>query len=75
AVGGNVELVDDGATGRLLPTRDGTALAAALQEMLEQPERRLAWGRAARQAALDRFSMDGMLAAYASVYDGLEQHK
>jgi len=75
AVGGNVELVDDGATGRLLPAGDSAGLAAALRELLEQPERRQAWGRAARQAALDRFSMDGMLAAYAGVYDGLGQHR
>ncbi|WP_348063383.1 TIGR03088 family PEP-CTERM/XrtA system glycosyltransferase [Roseateles sp.] len=74
AVGGNVELVQDGVTGRLLPPRDDAALAAALQDLLQHPDRRHAWGRAARQAALEGFSMDGMLAAYANVYDAREQH-
>ena len=74
AVGGNVELVEDGVTGRLLAPRDGAALVTALREVLGQPERRLAWGRAARQAALEQFSMDRMLAAYARVYEGREPH-
>jgi sugar transferase (PEP-CTERM/EpsH1 system associated) len=72
AVGGNVELVDDGVTGRLLPTRDPDAFASALRDLLEHPERCQAWGRAARNQALERFSMDRMLAAYASIYDSRE---
>jgi len=73
AVGGNVELVQDRVTGRLLPPGDSAALALVLKELLEQPERTQGWSRAARQAALEQFSMEGMLAAYARVYDGREQ--
>lgn len=74
AVGGNVEIVDDGVCGQLLPAGDPDALAAAILALMEQPERRLAWGRAAREAADRRFAMDRMLTAYARVYDGWQRH-
>lgn len=41
------EAVEDGVTGRLVPERDETALAAALRELADR-QRRLAWGRAGR---------------------------
>jgi sugar transferase (PEP-CTERM/EpsH1 system associated) len=75
AVGGNVEIVRDGVVGQLLPSRDVQALAAAMLALLEQPEQRRSWGAAARQEALERFSMDRMLAAYAKVYDGWQRER
>jgi len=69
AVGGNVEIVADGVVGQLVPPRDVEALAAAMLPLVQQPERRRALGEAARTQALERFSMDRMLSAYAGVYD------
>src|SRR5262245_57063511 len=46
AAGGIPEAVLDGVTGRVVPVRDVRALADALLELLAQPERREAMGRA-----------------------------
>ena len=51
AVGGVPELVEDGVTGLLVPSGDGTALAEALEQLLRSPARRRKMGRAARQRA------------------------
>lgn len=45
------EIVEDRVTGLLVPVGDADALAAAIDEMLEDPERRLAMGRAAAERA------------------------
>jgi glycosyltransferase involved in cell wall biosynthesis len=45
------EIVADGETGRLVPTGDAVALAAAAEELLADPERRLRMGAAARERA------------------------
>lgn len=68
-VGGNAELVMDGATGRLVPANDPQALAAALRELLDDPQRMNAYGAAGRRRVEERFSMDAMTAAYLRVYD------
>ena len=57
AVGGLPEIVDDGRTGVLVPSRDVPALAAAMVEMVRDPERAGALGRAARERALAEFSL------------------
>lgn len=51
AAGGIPELVDDGATGRLVPMDDPAALAAALVEVLAEPERAAAMGAEGRRRA------------------------
>ena len=53
-VGGIVELVDDGVTGRLVPPDDPSALAQALVEVLSDPERAAEMGNAGRGVALAR---------------------
>jgi len=75
AVGGNVELVSDGATGLLFPAGDVGALAHALGRLLAEPELRLAQGRRARAAAVERFSLAGMVAAYQAVYASCAPHR
>jgi len=49
------QTVDDGRTGYLVPLRDPSALAEALWGLLEDGSRREAFGRAAREKALDEF--------------------
>ena len=71
SVGGNVELVDDGRTGMLFDAGDVGCLSAHMLQCLQQPQLRLAQGQAGRQVALQRFSLDAMVARYGQVYTGL----
>jgi glycosyltransferase involved in cell wall biosynthesis len=68
-VGGLRDLVVDGETGLVVPTRDPAALRAALERLLDDPELRRRLGAAGRQRAQERFSWaavtDATLAAYA----------
>jgi type III pantothenate kinase len=58
AVGGLLDSVADGETGRLVPPRDPEALADAVQEILDDPQTARVWGRQARRRAVDRFSWE-----------------
>lgn len=69
AVGGNVELVEDGVNGRWVKPGNASDMAQALLEYLRSPERVRAQGDAARGAAEARFSIPAMAEAYATVYD------
>lgn len=69
AVGGNPELVDDGATGSLVPPQDPDTMARILGDYLDEPARRAAHGAAGRARALANFSMQAMVDNYLSVYD------
>jgi glycosyltransferase involved in cell wall biosynthesis len=68
AAGGIPEVVTDGLTGRLVPARDPDALAAALVEVLADPARRAAWGRAGRQRFEERFTADRMVETTLATY-------
>jgi sugar transferase (PEP-CTERM/EpsH1 system associated) len=71
SVGGNVELLQEGVTGRLVPSQDVDAMARALlDDWRDQPVARER-GRRARREVERRFSLDGMVAAYADLYDRL----
>jgi glycosyltransferase involved in cell wall biosynthesis len=54
-VRGNVEAVEDGVTGLLVPVRDGPALAEAILALLRDPSRAAEMGKRARQRALTHF--------------------
>ncbi len=71
AVGGNVELVDDGVTGRLYGSGDAARLSTLLEGYVDDEALRRGHGAAARQAALARFSMQAMMNGYAGVYRAL----
>jgi glycosyltransferase involved in cell wall biosynthesis len=49
------EVIEDGVTGLLVPRQDSAALAKALIELLEDPERARQMGRQGRKAALEKF--------------------
>lgn len=70
-VGGLPEAVTPGRTGWLVPPRDIPALAAALGQLLAAPEIRLAFGLAARQTVLEKFSMDAMMRRHEEVFQDL----
>ncbi|MFZ5811422.1 MAG: glycosyltransferase family 4 protein [Thermodesulfobacteriota bacterium] len=60
AVGGLPELVADGVTGRLAPPGRPEALAAAMAGILGDERLRTAMGEAARQRAVEEFSLAAM---------------
>ena len=60
AVGGVPDVVEDGATGRLVPGRDPEALARALLDALDRPDERRQWAERARASVRD-FSVDRMV--------------
>jgi sugar transferase (PEP-CTERM/EpsH1 system associated) len=71
AVGGNVELVDDGVTGALVAGADVDALAAGLVSIASDPARAAAMGLAARARVERHFSLRSMVGAYQGLYDKL----
>lgn len=56
-VTGNPEIVRDGVEGRLVPPDDPAALAAALGDLLLDPEARARMAEAARASAIERFDL------------------
>ncbi len=71
AVGGNPDVLREGASGRLVPARDPEALAAGLARMIEDPEAAQAMGREARRDVELRFSRQRMVEGYEALYRGL----
>lgn len=69
AVGGTPDLLDDGACGDLIPPGDVDALAAALARLAHEEERRRTHGAAARRRAVESYSEERMVEAYATLYD------
>ncbi|QYN34484.1 glycosyltransferase [Pseudonocardia sp. DSM 110487] len=57
AVGGVPEMIEDGATGYLVPPRDSRAMADALVKILRDPSRAAEMGRAARDRVLAEFTL------------------
>jgi glycosyltransferase involved in cell wall biosynthesis len=68
-VGGTPEVVD-GTCGRLVPARNADALAGALGELASKPGLRAALGQAARERAIQRFSIERMVNEYRDRYVG-----
>jgi glycosyltransferase involved in cell wall biosynthesis len=68
AVGGLVDVIDDGVTGRLVPPGDPAALRAAVEELLADTPLRHRLGATARKAASSRFSWEGATEATIRAY-------
>jgi len=69
AVGEVPRLVEDGHTGILVPPGDAGQLAAALVELLHNPEKRRRLGIAARDLIEEKYSAWRMTADYLQVYE------
>ncbi len=70
-VGGIPEMVVDGETGLLVPAKNAEALAAALRSLVSSPDRRNAFGRAARIRAADHFGLERHATRLQAIYDDL----
>ena len=75
AGGGVPELVQEGATGRLVPSEDAGALAQAMQALVDDPARRQAMGAAARRHAVARFDIRHTVRGYEQLYESLLRRK
>ena len=71
AVGGIPDLVQEGETGFLVPTRNPKALAAALGRYAAQPQLARQHGARARVRVEQHYSMAAMLSHYLALYDRL----
>jgi len=74
-VGGNAELVEDGMTGRLVPPADSEALATRILDYFHHPDVGRRHGKAGRNRAERRFSLDRMVADYDRLYRRLLERR
>jgi glycosyltransferase involved in cell wall biosynthesis len=70
-VGGTSEAVDDGVTGRLVPSGDPAALARAIDALLAEPDTLRALGDAGRARWSERFSLARLVAEHDALYRSL----
>jgi sugar transferase (PEP-CTERM/EpsH1 system associated) len=71
AVGGNVELVQEGLNGRLVPPANPAALAEAIVDFARCPELAKTMGQHGRRLVEERYSMAAMVSSYQRLYDRL----
>src|SRR6476619_1051009 len=75
AAGGIPEVVEDGLTGLLVPTRDPEAMAAAIVRLLNDAGLRRQMGEAALLSARERFSVERMVLDTLRVYQRVAMHE
>jgi len=68
ALGGNLEVIEDGVTGFLVPPEDAGALAGALLRLLEDEELARLLGKAGREHVSSRFSFDRLVEETENLY-------
>jgi glycosyltransferase involved in cell wall biosynthesis len=67
-VGGIPEVIENNVTGCLVPFGDTDAYAGALTDLIRDPARRTALGRAAQRRAREHFSADAIVPRYEALY-------
>ena len=67
-VGGNTDLIEDGASGVLFRRGDADALAARLLELVDAPATRERLGAAARETIESRYGFDGVIGRLLALY-------
>jgi colanic acid/amylovoran biosynthesis glycosyltransferase len=69
AVPGSRDVIDDGATGFVVPVEDTTALCAAVERLARDPDLRARMGSAAREHAVARFDIQAVACEWRSALD------
>lgn len=75
AAGGPLDIVEAGETGTLVPPADVPALAAAIVDLLDDPQRRQRYGRAGRRRVEERFTTRRSAAIVEALYARLIAEK
>jgi glycosyltransferase involved in cell wall biosynthesis len=70
-VGGIPEMVVPGHTGLLVPARDASALARAIECLVGDPRRATEYGAAGRRRVAEAFSVERHASQVQSIYDGV----
>jgi D-inositol-3-phosphate glycosyltransferase len=70
-VGGMLDTVVDGETGRLVPAGDAASLAAAILQLHRNPRLRERMGEAGRERAQRLFAWDRIAAQWRDLYEGV----
>jgi glycosyltransferase involved in cell wall biosynthesis len=70
-IAGCREAILPGSSGDLVPLRNATALAEALQFLMDDPDRRERYGRAGRDLAITRHGIDAVVDRTLAIYDEL----
>jgi len=73
-VGGNPELVQDGRTGFLVPTKDERELARVIARLLDDPAAARKFGEAGRERIIREFSIPHLLKQTEELYLRLSEH-
>jgi glycosyltransferase involved in cell wall biosynthesis len=73
-VGGTPEVVNE-SCGRLIPSRDPSALTAALVTLAQNADQRRTLGQLARQRVETRFTVDRMVDQYRAVYESSNDNR
>ena len=68
SVGGTPEVLEQGRTGLMVESEDQEGLTAAIEELLGDPARARRMGEAAREEYLKRFTFDGMIDRFRTIY-------
>jgi glycosyltransferase involved in cell wall biosynthesis len=69
------DIVKDGINGFLVPPKDAVQLAAAIEELLENPGLRRRMGQAGREMVMEKYSDEKILQATLALYPDLEEAK
>jgi len=72
-VGSLPEIIEDGHNGVLIEPGDPASLAGAIAGIIDDPERSRAMAAAARDVVESRYSVEPMVAAYASLFQSLAE--
>jgi glycosyltransferase involved in cell wall biosynthesis len=70
-VGGLLDTVVPGVTGELVPPRRADALAVVLRDLLDDPDRRTAYGAAGRRRAVQLYDWRQVVARTDAVYEAV----
>lgn len=74
-VGGNRELVETSGNGLIVPPNDVPALAEALLALVNDAQRRIAFGKAARERVRVDFSIETITRQYEMLYEAVAQRQ
>lgn len=69
--GGNIDVIDDGECGFLVPVKDHELMAERIGSVLDDPGLASRLGKNARKKALENFTLDSMVGRTEEIYDTL----